>query len=88
MQFDSNGKRINYVLHVTEKQRKQKSGDIDATFVFESLVWWDSLTQKIIDERNETDIVGVDINRHTFKVSNVYHQNITKMLIVLFLDSI
>lgn len=71
VQFDSNGKRVNYVLYVTEKQVKPKAGDFDATFVFESVARWDSKTQQIIDDRNETEIVNVDINRYTFKVSNV-----------------
>lgn len=71
VQFDTNGKRINYVLYVTEKQVKQKAGDFLATFVFESIARWDSKTQQIIDDRNETQIVSADINRHTFKVSNI-----------------
>lgn len=71
VQFDDNGKRVNYVLYVTEKQVKQKVGDFVTTSVFESTAQWDSQTQQIIDDRNETEIVTADINRHTFKVSIV-----------------
>lgn len=71
VQFDDNGKRINYILYVTEKQVKQKVGEPDVTCVFESIARWNSDTQQIIDDRNETEIVSADINRHTFKVSYV-----------------
>lgn len=70
VQFDDHGKRINYILYVTEKQVKQTPGDLEATSVFESVARWDSNTQQIVDDRNETEIVTADINRHTFKVSN------------------
>lgn len=70
VQFDSNGKRQNYVLYVTEKQVKQKASDFAATNVFESTARWDSNTQKIVDDRNETEIVNADISRYVFKVSN------------------
>ncbi|XP_026319013.1 glutamate receptor ionotropic, kainate 2-like [Hyposmocoma kahamanoa] len=68
VQFDDNGKRINYILYVTEKQVKQKVGEPDVTCVFESIARWNSDTQQIIDDRNETEIVSADINRHTFKI--------------------